>query len=208
MPRRKTATNNQINEMSVNADENHPVFVKPVEEYQKRLQYMIGHHAQVFVSHCEARFPKAVVADKGNSAIVNTMRKFKQKMSREGIDNQTGWAREQKGSINQHYHIGIICDGTKVQDARRIGSWLNAIWSREVGGNPESNLVERCNANPTGDINAPVRTGIKIRRNSDECEQQLNDASNWLSYHAKVRDKGKAPAGVREFGFSQIPKKN
>ncbi len=174
MRRRKTTTENQINGMRVNADENHPVCVEPVIEYQKRLNYMNQRHAQTFVAHCEARFPKETIADTSNVAIVNSMRKFHQKMNREKIDVQTGWTRENKNSRNQHYHIGIICDGTKVQDARRIGGWFNGIWSREVGGDPEANLIQICAANPGCDPDAELRTGIKIRRNSTDEEQQLN----------------------------------
>ena len=104
------------------------------------------------------------------------------KLKREGIDAQLVWAREQ--------HV------------QRVAGFLNEIWSREIGASPESNYVRYCPPQERADNN----TGIRIRRHGSDAEEQLHNASHWMSYAAKVNEKEKTPEGCRMFGFTQIPK--
>lgn len=210
MPRRKLTTESLINNLSVNAYTGYPVFVSATENYQQQLRYMYSKYGKVLVLQCLAHFPTYMKADSSNATIVNTMKKFHLMTRRAGVEILTFWGREQKDSPNQHYHIGLICDGTRITNPDEVFNWLNGIWSREIGVAVESNMIHRSSCNP---LNLSLDTsslsrGIRIDKSSETVQNQLNDASNWLSYITKTRQKGKAPEGVREFGFSQIPKKN
>ena len=57
MPKRHHHTESRLNNLSVNADPEHPVYREATTEIQKRLRYMVDKHSQVFVGHLEFRFP-------------------------------------------------------------------------------------------------------------------------------------------------------
>ena len=57
MPKRHHHTESRLNNLSVNADPEHPVYREAATEIQKRLRYMTEKHSQVFVGHLEFRFP-------------------------------------------------------------------------------------------------------------------------------------------------------
>lgn len=202
MPKRHHHTESRLNNLSVNADPEHPVYREAATEIQKRLRYMTEKHSQVFVGHLEFRFPPEMEPQNDNRHISNAVRKCRMKLKREGIDAQLVWAREQRNSDQPHYHCYPICDGNKVQHVQRVAGFFNEIWSREIDASPESNYVRYCPPQEQADNN----TGIRIRRHGSDTETQLHNASHWMSYAAKVNEKEKTPEGCRMFGFTQIPK--
>ena len=199
MPIRHIYTDNRLNDLSINADNNYPVYLEAVTAMQKRLLYMLEKHSQVFVGHIELRFPEWMPPQNNNTHISNTIRKIKMKFNRENIDIQLAWARERRYSANCHYHCYIICDANRVQHIHRIASFINEIWSREIGCFPESNYARYCLPQDSD------CSGIRIIRNSPDVEIQLNNASHWMSYGAKVEETEEL-TGCRMFGFTQIPK--
>ncbi|WP_176012182.1 inovirus-type Gp2 protein [Victivallis sp. Marseille-Q1083] len=201
MPKRHRHTKSQLNNLSVNADPQHPVYREAMTAIQKRLQYMTDKHCQVFVGHLEFRFPPEMEPQDNNQHISNAIRKCRMKLKREKIDTQLVWAREQRTSEQPHYHCYPICDGNEVQSAVRIARFFNDVWAREIGCPSDSNYVRYCP--PQGQ--AEGGTGIRIRRNAPDTESRLNDASHWMSYAAKVSEKEKTPGGCRMFGFTEIP---
>ena len=200
MPKRHHHTESRLNNLSVNADPEHPVYREATTEMQRRLRYMVYKHSQVFVGHLEFRFPPETETQNDNRHISNAIRKCRMKLKREGIDAQLVWAREQRNSDQPHYHCYPICDGNEVQSTVRIAKFFNDIWAREIGCSPASNYVRYCL--PQGQVENG--TGIRIRRNAPDAEEQMNDISHWMSYAAKVREKERAPEGCRMFGFTQI----
>jgi hypothetical protein len=193
---------------SIRADRTHPVIKEVVVGFQQRLDYMNRKHAQTFVVNCIARFPQGCQAKMPNQSVSNTLRKFRAKAKREGMTIQAGWTREQDTSTNPHYHIGIICDGTKTQNGYKAYSWLNSIWSKEIDAPLESRMVSLCKPNPqkspVAQTSSSSSTGIKIIRGSSEEKHQLENVLNWLSYNAKTNQKGKAPSRQREYNFTRL----
>ena len=96
MPKRHHHTESRLNNLSVNADPEHPVYREATAEIQKRLRYMVDKHSQVFVGHLEFRFPPEMETQNDNRHISNAIRKCRMKLKREGIDAQLVWAREQR----------------------------------------------------------------------------------------------------------------
>ena len=143
MPKRHHHTESRLNNLSVNADPEHPVYREAATEIQKRLRYMTEKHSQVFVGHLEFRFPPEMEPQNDNRHISNAIRKCRMKLKREGIDAQLVWAREQRNSDQPHYHCYPICDGNKVQHVQRVAGFFNEIWSREIDASPESNYVKK-----------------------------------------------------------------
>ena len=48
MPKRHHHTESRLNNLSVNADPEHPVYREAATEIQKRLRYMVDKHSQVW----------------------------------------------------------------------------------------------------------------------------------------------------------------
>ena len=92
MPKRHHHTESRLNNLSVNADPEHPVYREATTEIQKRLRYMTEKHSQVFVGHLEFRFPPEMETQNDNRHISNAIRKCRMKLKREGIDAQLVWA--------------------------------------------------------------------------------------------------------------------
>ena len=90
MPKRHHHTESRLNNLSVNADPEHPVYREAATEIQKRLRYMVDKHSQVFVGHLEFRFPPEMETQNDNRHISNAIRKCRMKLKREGIDAQLG----------------------------------------------------------------------------------------------------------------------
>ena len=210
MGRQHLITEPYYDGQATRADETHPVIKEVVTGFQQRLDYMNRRHAQTFVVNCVARFPQGSQAEAPNQSVSNTLQKFKAKAKRKGMTIQAGWTREQDTSTNPHYHIGIICDGTKTQNGYKACSWLNDIWSKEIAAPPESQMVSLCKPNPQKSpveqtsSYSPAPTGIKIIRGSSEEKNQLENALNWLSYNAKTNQKGNAPSRQREYNFTRL----
>lgn len=210
--KRRITTDNTVNGQPIRADRDHPVIVDIIEGYQERLEYMLSRHGKVLVTQVVASFPAASVANNPNQAISHSMDKLRKQAKRENIEILYGWSREQSlGAPNPHYQIGIIADGDKTQQGYRWAKAINRIWARELGMAPESHPVHLCAADP-GKFPGPEMEvtrkthELKIVRNAADADSQRDNVINWLSYGAKTSQKGQAPKGEREYGFSQIPK--
>ena len=84
MPKRHHHTESRLNNLSVNADPEHPVYREATTEIQKRLRYMTEKHSQVFVGHLEFRFPPEMETQNDNRHISNAVRKCRMKLKLRG----------------------------------------------------------------------------------------------------------------------------
>ena len=83
MPKRHHHTESRLNNLSVNADPEHPVYREATTEMQRRLRYMVYKHSQVFVGHLEFRFPPEMETQNDNRHISNAIRKCRMKLKRD-----------------------------------------------------------------------------------------------------------------------------
>lgn len=197
MPRHHLYTDNLYNGMSVNASQECPVYREQLDSIQDTLMDMIDKHSKVFVSHLEIRYPSEGDSEMGktNEELSKCVRKFRMKSKREGVDCRVLWAREQVESNHPHYHCYVVSDGNKIQSSVRVCSWMNSIWSREVGEEESKQLVRY---NRTREN----KSGMCVERGAFQWSS-LSEACDWMSYMAKTSGKENTPDGVRMFGNSQ-----
>lgn len=210
--RQKITTEPVVNGSPIRATEEYPVIGNIIEGLQAHLSYMRRRHAQVLYASLVLKYPIDCYSENHTGNVSNTMRKFHQKAQRENVEIVTTWTMEYSSANSPHFNIIVLTDGTKLQSGYRLKSWLDGIWSREIGVLPESGYVH-LNANNPSCFPSAAAIGLepsfelRLRRNSPHEQIMADNIVNAASYYAKTRSKENLPHGNRSFSFSQIPKK-
>lgn len=94
------------------------------------------------------------------------------------------WTREHEKAKAQHYHVALMLNYDKVNNAFKIGKLIRKIWES-------------------------IREGNTVHLVSSETHEVIDrqsfaDAVYHLSYLAKVRGKGYRPPQAKDYGASQI----
>jgi len=87
-----------------------------LEHIMTCLNDMVQRHCKVFTIRLDVRFPENIHAEFNNSEISRLINRLKEYLRYKNIDMKFTWAREQKQSHNQHYHVVLFIDGSKVQN--------------------------------------------------------------------------------------------
>ena len=178
--------------------------------FSARLDYLTEKHAQVSVSHMTIQIPiqAETTAAQTIGASVTLLRR---KLKGMGAESQAGWVREIKNN-KEHFHLGIIWNSEKFQNAYELGQMLNEIIHTELNLNNNDKFVNvnpPCYPNYQQDLNLRSNYTIKIRRNQAGFENQKANIIDWLSYLAKTETKGVHDGKyIREFGFSLFRKEH
>ena len=210
--RQRITTETQFNGSPIRATENYPVIGNIIEGLQAHLTYMRRRHAQVLYASLVLKYPVGYYPANPTGNVSSTMRKLHQKAQRENVEIMTDWTMENSSAGSTHFNIIIFADGTKLQSGYRLKSWLDGIWSREIGVLPESGYVH-LNANnpncfpPAAAIGLAPSYELRLRRNSPHEQTMADNIANAASYYAKIRSKENISSGCRSFDFSQIPQK-
>lgn len=164
------------------------------------LDVYTGKHSKALVVRFDLTFPLGYTQVFTNELISSFTQKLIQKYRRQGRDPYYIWAREQRTSINPHYHFAILLDGQQIQGFSHVFHNAQSLWSSTLGADA-SGLVHHCN---DGVCYKNFSNGIMIRRNEADAQLAYEAVVQQLSYLAKMRDKRSDGAPWRNFGMSQL----
>jgi len=185
-----------------------------LNELIKRIDHMISRHNKVLVVRLDARFPVGFISDGGNGEISRLLKSLKEFCNDMGIECHDVWVREKdSGSPNHHYHIVLMLDGSRIQNADDLLRRADATWSNLFGGSFQ-NRIHFCRQDRDG---KKVSGGVMIRRvssmatgqekiNQEQESQAERDAAIYMvSYLAKnVTKEDQLPHRVRRYGCSEL----
>ncbi len=150
-------------------------------------------HSKVFWVRFDLRYPDDIKAPQDNTNIQKFIAYVVKYFKRKKLDPIYFWSRDQKHSINPHYHCSLMVNGNLTQSANYLYNIITETWLRTIGAT-EPALVHRCleeNGKPCGQM---------IRRGEEISAWTLGK----ISYLCKPDDKGQPKDGVRDFGMSRI----
>ena len=111
------------------------------------------------------------------------------------------WTKELSTTTGQyHYHILLLLDGNKIQNAHGISKQATQLWAGCLGIQDARGLVHL----PLPEYDYPYG-GIMITRNDPYFQQVYATCFQIASYIAKVYSKGSAPLNSNEYGSSRLP---
>lgn len=178
-----------------------------IEGFEGRLKYMIDNRSQVSAMHLVLTWPDNVPFTDANQIVGYVLNALGRKLKYHGILSASGWVREispDRMDDKPHFHIGLLADGHKIQNAYSITDYLNLLFAKQLGLSEGSVYVK--SASPKIDCqsehNQPSPTVIKLRPQKPGAAEQYLNIMNWFSYLAKADTKDRT--GIRSFGFSLL----
>ncbi len=166
------------------------------------LEDMLNQRSKIFYLRFDLHFPAEIQYPPDNTIIESFMSHFMKSLYRQNIHSLYIWVREQKMSINHHYHVCLFLDGQKVQHKENILKLAQSLWTSKLNLPLDENngLVHYCDKNLDGSY---VDNGIKINRNSPDFIYNRNRVIFSASYLAKTYSKNFVNPGVRQFSCSR-----
>lgn len=183
-----------------------------MDAIEKRRDSMIERRNKVLPARMDVRFPREYQSDGKNREISTLTKNLFSHYSRQGIDLEYVWAREQNNSHNPHYHFMVFLDGSKVQDPRNLSDTMERLWEGVIGTSAKG-LIDHCDHDYKG---KSTKTDTMIRRPSSRATGDKLDAQTQAfarncadvlkrgAYLAKTETKGNTPKRVREWAASKI----
>jgi len=184
-------------------------YVEILEKIKSLLQYMVTNHNKVFFVMLVLKYPVGSVSmyPSNNSLLSSFLESFILNYKRKGYDPKYLWVREQSSTGQFHYHLMLLFDGNKIQNAHGVLKDAIRLWSHCLMVENGGGLVHLWE--PGGD--KFKYGGIMIRRFEWEYEKDYKKCFEAASYLAKRYSKGEAPAYVNEYGMSRLsnlPRRN
>lgn len=182
-----------------------------------RLKQITTRYARTYVVCLTIRFPQSYYSNGMNGEIsdfIEALAKLYQAYSSrpsEGIALHYVWVREQDLSINPHYHVALMFDGSKLRNGWTVQSYAEAIWTHILGQQVDGCVhlsVDEPRPNQPGGlmIQKPRRKSMDTVLEAELAtfDQAYNLAEHWLMYLAKTDTKGDLPKGARQWDRSKL----
>ena len=118
----KTITiNNQV--LAINANEKNGCFVEILLALYRELMAMLAHHHKILFLRVDIRIFDYTP---NNKIISDYLRKVKRWLSIHYDIKRVGhlWVREIEKAKNQHYHLILLLDGSKIQHPKKLIDYL------------------------------------------------------------------------------------
>ncbi len=187
---------------------NYEYRVDILQAIELRVRSMIDHFCRVYLVRLDIRFPLGYVPMHANKECSELIRQLMEYYTYHHIATQYVVVREQNTSENQHYHLAILFDGSKVENGWAVKMKAADIWQRLVG--PGSGpCIELCRRFEGENGIMIVRP--KTKAVGQDYQNQLaaftvayREAMTWLDYLAKTATKGLAPHKTKEFTCSLL----
>ena len=199
-----------------------------LDKYEAIADDAIANRCKVMDYHFALRYPAGSDCPADNRDIKRFTENYRKHLKREGLDPHCLWVREQSkaqlvepasvppcsqpeerteeqpAAQRHHYHCVYLLDGNKTASPHNHLKKAEELWVKAVGA-PEGTkgLVDYCDKARDG---SPQRNAIMLRRISDKVVENYDEAFYHASYLAKIRTKGHAPKGVRQYGGTEVPK--
>ena len=168
------------------------------------LTYMTKHHSKVFFTMFELKYPAySMGMYPDNNSLMSTFAEalmtFFERDPR-GYDPKYLWVRERSMDTGQfHYHIMVLLDGNKCQNAHGLHAKAKELWGRRLGRDGEG-FVELVRSHVYDNGNG----GVQLNRNSPDYQQVFDHCFQCGSYFAKAFSKGHSPRYANEYGCSRL----
>ncbi len=178
-------------------------YVEVLEAIFKVMTYMYDNYDNVFMAQFALTYPADITTqeNENNLPISRCCWNIIRALRAEGICAMYVWAREQLRSENPHYHLMLLVDGGKVQDAHSLLSpMVDHYWQRciDVQSRIGLSFPSRHNVPPCGGFmitkDGPANTNVAFRR----CYQ-------WGTYLAKSCSKDGRPRHINGYGSTRLP---
>lgn len=186
-----------------------------MEAIVERLNAMVHRFARVFVVRLNITFPMTYQSSGPSWEVSKLMKRLVEIYTANPSDPSKRVmvhyvaVREQNESINPHYHLALMFDGSKVDNGWDVLSNAQAVWMRIVG-----EAAQGCVH--LSDSQFSRHDGIKIQNPRRESRDWVLEAEQaefhhahssvvrWLMYMAKTYTKGSAPLRANEFFCSRL----
>ena len=180
-----------------------------VEGYHNRVEYMVNKHRQVSVMLLVVTPPRSIPLEQTNKAICSSLNALKKTLANNGIEIHAGWVREiALQTMRPHYHIGVIINGSKCQNAVGVAAKLAKLLQKR-SSDPvfDPGNVHYCTFNHAcyNRQEPSHSTVIKIRRDLPNVNEQIGNVLHRLSYDAKTGIQKALNLPGRDFGFTLLP---
>lgn len=168
------------------------------------LDYVIRKHNKVFFTTLVVKYPanSSSIYPIDNSLLSRFLEALIITYKRKGCDPKYLWVREQSNTGQFHYHLMLLFDGNKIQNAYGVLDYATRLWANCLMVENGKGLVHLCEL---GDDKFRYG-GIMIRRFEWEYDTDYKKCFEAASYLAKRYSKGQSPAYVNEYGMSRLSK--
>jgi hypothetical protein len=112
--------------------------------------------------------------------------KFIKNLERKGLNPHYVAVREQSKEKHAHYHAVLLLDERKTQSIHQHIEKADKLWENTLGAYGKKGLIDDCTKDRDGNSQ---KNGIKIKKNSPEFKEQIDNAFQWSSYLAKENTK-------------------
>jgi len=169
----------------INSGKNKPIYTHQMKRIIEQVENMLTWHRRVFIVVFDLHVGSFSATNKQISALIEKVRYYIEKNYKTKKFGYC-WCREQHTSDKQHYHIGIMLDGAKINYPHKLLGGILNIW-KEI--------------TPDGTLYTPKNCYYStIRKN----ESVKLEAIYRLSYQAKVWTKDKNNVHANDYATSQI----
>ena len=169
---------------------------------QHLLDDMTQRHAKVFFTMFVLKYPARSYSAYPDDNVL--LSKFIEALTlsckRDKCDPKYLWVREYSTAGQVHYHLMMLLNGDRTQNAHGIRRKATELWQRCLGIADASGLVHLCDS--AGNIDQ--YGGVMIRRNDQAFQEVYGYCYQRASYLAKCYSKGESPSYVNEFGHSRV----
>lgn len=164
------------------------------------LDFYINKHSKTLVVRFDLTFPLGYPQVVTNELISRFTQKIIQKYKRQNRDPYYIWAREQRTSLNPHYHFAMLLNGHKIEKFYHVFLNAESLWASTLGVDV-SGQVHHC----TGEVfYKNFSNGIMIDGSKEDAQLAYDSVVTQLSYLAKTKDKRDYGDPWRNFGMSQL----
>jgi len=170
------------------------------------LNAMLEQHSKVLSLRFDLRFPETACWEEPMSYLLKFLDLFRRWLVTCEFDPQYVIRMEQKTSINPHFHVALLLNGNKANEANSYyykqvaeQTWENAVRTNMTG------LVDYCDRDKLGYplpegiliVRPPERTGIKV-----QTTLEYQAAFKAVSYLAKYVPEDEIPSVQRKVFYS------
>ncbi len=188
-------------------DNNQGCYVKILNAADNMLTAYTNRHCRTLAVRFDLRYPCGMI-DATNSALQRFCSSFGKALRREStgkhqIDPAYLWVREINNSLQHHYHIVVLVNGSVFQVPQRVLELAELHWGYALSLPSAKGLVHFCLELPSGEQGTNY---YQLQRGAADFDQVYDDCFKRISYMAKDHTKGNMPKNMRMFGTSRIPK--
>jgi len=198
--RSNTITEKPIyNGLAVKASPGYGLHTEILQDNERVMREALHDHSKVFAIMLTVKHPDDREYATDNKNWSRAVKSVVGKLERKKLDPLYAWCIEKNhGDVNHHYHMLMLLNGHKTQDARGHRSMFAKTWANTIEVDSADELVHCSDG-------GNLRGGTVLKRGDEET---FNSVFEHASYLAKTRSKGNIPPGVRQYGSSNTRNKH